>query len=112
MGNKHPENEYKLNLINKNKARRRSLNDQLLSSTVHSDVDTDKETDKNLRLRLKEIKLIAQPERHDHILTCKPCNRNFKYRSDIYAHYSRTHYKKELLNILGENDSPECGMGK
>ena len=48
MGNKHPENEYKLNLINKNKARRRSLNDQLMSSTVHSDVDREKENDNEI----------------------------------------------------------------
>ena len=43
MGNKHPENDYKLNLINKNKARRRSLNDQVLNSPVHSDVVMKKE---------------------------------------------------------------------
>ena len=109
MGNKHPENEYKLNLINKNKARRRSLNDQLMSSTVHSDVDREKENDNYLRLTLNKISVNAQLGPHDHTLTC---NKNLQFRSDIYAHYSRTHYKKELLNILGENDSPECGMGK
>ena len=49
----------------------------------------------------------------DQALICQPCNRYFKCRSDIYAHYSRSHYKKELLNILGQNKScPECGMGK
>ena len=109
MGNKHPENEYKQNLINKNKARRRSLNDQLMSSTVHSDVDREKENDNYLRLTLNKISVNAQLGPHDHTLTC---NKNLQFRSDIYAHYSRTHYKKELLNILGENDSPECGMGK
>ena len=81
-----------------------------MSSTVHSDVDREKENDKNLRLTLNKISVNAQPGPHDHTLTC---NRNLKFRSDIYAHYSRTHYKKELLNILGENEScPECGMGK
>ena len=39
----------------------------------------------------------------DQALICQPCNRYFKCRSDIYAHYSRSHYKKELLNILGQN---------
>ena len=34
MGNKNPENEYKLNLINKNKARRRSPNDQSVNSRL------------------------------------------------------------------------------
>ena len=48
MGNKHAENEYKQNLIIKHIARRRSLNDQLWSSTVHSDVEGEKENDKNL----------------------------------------------------------------
>ena len=86
--------DYKEHLMNSNKARRKFLMDKL----QHREIS----------LELQSVKI----ENSD-ILTCKPCKREFKYRSDIYAHYSRHHYREQLYKILGERKvCPECLVKK
>eukprot|EP00092_Neocalanus_flemingeri_P030658 GFUD01033289.1.p1 GENE.GFUD01033289.1~~GFUD01033289.1.p1 ORF type:complete len:395 (+),score=88.59 GFUD01033289.1:100-1185(+) len=51
----------------------------------------------------------------DNRLLCQLCDHlsYFKGRSDLYGHYSKVHYKMELLNILGNTQTcPVCNMNK
>jgi len=87
------DHDFKEHLMNANKARRKSLMDKL-----HCGVN----------LEIESVKT-----KHSDNLTCKPCNRQFKCRSDIYAHYSRFHYREQLNKILdGRKACPECLVKK